>query len=325
MEGLAGIPLIRYNTDLDIAKLRLRAASPVLPLFRRIFRNPHHPSPMKIQHRAVHGKPCEWQRVLTFRIAMPVVLVLLVPMFCPAQEKAGGRPDPMASPEAQRGKAQFKQSCAMCHGSEAKGGVGPNLIESSLVLHDVNGNLIGQVIRDGRETKGMPAFPNLTAAQVTDIVAFLHAAVKVADNVGNGGPKGGYSLQRLLTGNADAGKRYFDGEGGCVHCHSATGDLKGIAKKYQPVELEGQILFPTDDNKTVVVTLPSGEKVKGHLLHLDAFYVSLIDQEGNYRSWPLREGVKTEVTDPLRAHEELLDRYTDKDIHDLFAYLETLQ
>lgn len=281
---------------------------------------------MKIQHLRVHGKLRGWRRVTILWIATPLVLVLLVPMLCSAQEKAaGGRPDLMASPEVQRGKAQFEQSCAMCHGSEAKGGVGPNLIESSLVLHDVSGNLIGQVLRDGRETKGMPAFPNLSAAQVADIVAFLHAAVEIADNVGNGGPKGGYSLQRLLTGNADAGKRYFGGEGGCSHCHSATGDLKGIAKKYQPVELEGQILFPTDDNKTVVVTLPSGEKVKGRLLHLDAFYVSLIDQEGNYRSWPLHGGVKAEVTDPLRVHEELLDRYTDKNIHDLFAYLETLQ
>jgi cytochrome c oxidase cbb3-type subunit 3 len=257
--------------------------------------------------------------------AIFVVLALLAPAKCLAQDKAAGaRPDAMDKPEVRQGKAQFEQSCAMCHGSEAKGGVGPNLVESSLVLRDVNGNLIEPVIRNGRETKGMPAFPSLTATQVTDIVAFLHAAAEIADNVGDGGPKGGYSLQRLLTGNAADGKRYFDGEGGCVHCHSVTGDLKGIAKKYRPVELEGNMLFPTD-HKTVVVTLPSGEKVKGQLLHLDAFYVSLIDQEGNYRSWPLREGVKTEVEDPLRAHEELLDRYTDKNIHDLFAYLETLQ
>ena len=36
-------------------------------------------------------------------------------------------------------------------------------------------------------------------------------------------------------------------------------------------------------------------------------------------------GVKVTTTDPLQAHRELLDRITDKNIHDLVAYLETLK
>jgi len=32
-----------------------------------------------------------------------------------------------------------------------------------------------------------------------------------------------------------------------------------------------------------------------------------------------------EKSDPYAAHVELLDQYTDKDIHDVVAYLETLK
>jgi len=100
---------------------------------------------------------------------------------------------------------------------------------------------------------------------------------------------------------------------------------RGIAKKYSAVELEHRILYPPDATETAVVSLPSGEKIKGRLLHLDAFYVSLMDAQGNYRSCPLRPGTSVVVDDPLRGHRELLTRYKDKDTHDIFAYLETLQ
>jgi cytochrome c oxidase cbb3-type subunit 3 len=35
--------------------------------------------------------------------------------------------------------------------------------------------------------------------------------------------------------------------------------------------------------------------------------------------------VKVDVRDPLKAHRELMKRYTDADMHNLFAYLETLR
>ena len=171
----------------------------------------------------------------------------------------------------------------------------------------------------------MPAFPTLTATQIADIVAFLHAKITVSDNRSAEGGAAGYSLTRLLTGNAEAGKQFFDGNGTCTKCHSATGDLAGIAKKYPPAELESRMLYPHVTKQTGTVSLPSGEKVTGQIIHLDAFDVAVLDASGNYRSWPLRPGVKVELDDPLRRHLELLTTYTDKDVHDLFAYLETLQ
>src|SRR3982751_4082856 len=81
----------------------------------------------------------------------------------------------------ERGRAQFAQSCGFCHGPNAAGGThGPSLIRSAVVRHDENGSLIGVVIREGRPDKGMPPIP-LSAAQVSDVVAFLRSRVATAD------------------------------------------------------------------------------------------------------------------------------------------------
>jgi cytochrome c oxidase cbb3-type subunit 3 len=281
---------------------------------------------MKIRRVKGQSETCWPQGWGTFLLAICIclLLILLLPTML-AQEKRTGKSNPMTNEDVQQGMSQFKQSCAMCHGSEAKGATGPNLIESSLVRHDENGNLIGDVLREGRQSKGMPAFSNLSTAQIAELVAFLHAAVEVSDNRSSGGPARGYSLKRLLTGDIDAGRQFFNGGGKCSTCHSATGDLNGVAKRYTALELEGRLLYPYSKSETVIVSLPSGERVKGQLLHLDSFYVSLTDGEGNYRSWPLGRTAKVEVEDMLRGHRELLEHYRDKDIHDVFAYLETLQ
>jgi hypothetical protein len=74
----------------------------------------------------------------------------------------------------------------------------------------------------------------------------------------------------------------------------------------------------------VTVKLASGESVSGTLIDADAFDVALIDATGWYRSYP-RDGVQVDMRDPLRAHREMLPHYTDRDMHNMLAYLETLK
>ncbi len=162
----------------------------------------------------------------------------------------------------------------------------------------------------------------LSADNISDIVAFLYARVEVTSSESSSSADS--ALKHLLTGNAAAGKRYFYGEGKCATCHSPAGDLAGIAKKYPSDELQAMFLYPRDNKVTATVLLPSGEKIKGTLLHHDAFYVAIRDEDGWYRSWPLQD-VKVQVADPLSEHEELLHSYKNKDVHDVFSYLETLK
>ena len=76
---------------------------------------------------------------------------------------------------------------------------------------------------------------------------------------------------------------------------------------------------------TVTVTPASGPALSGTLLEEDDFHVALRDAGGAVRVVRKAPGMKVETVDPLRAHRELLDRITDKNIHDLVAYLETLK
>jgi cytochrome c oxidase cbb3-type subunit 3 len=230
----------------------------------------------------------------------------------------------LQSETAQRGRTQFEKSCSFCHGKDATGGAeGPNLMRSSVLRHDNNGDLIGKVIREGRPAGGMPPIP-LNAQQISEIVVYLHAAVAVSDRTSAGRPSQDYSLKRLLTGNAEAGKQYFNTEGGCAQCHSPSGDLAGISRKYTPIELQARFLYPTGKPETATVTLASGETITGKLIHLDAFYVAVEDADGWYHSWPRNEA-SVDVHNPIAAHIKLLTKYTNADVHNLFAYLETLK
>jgi cytochrome c oxidase cbb3-type subunit 3 len=158
--------------------------------------------------------------------------------------------------------------------------------------------------------------------QVTDIAAFLHA--RAAEALESASVPRSYPVEKLLTGNPEAGKAYFNGAGGCKTCHSPTGDLAAIASKYSPIELEAHMLYPGGRHTTVVVTLPSGEQSKGPLVHADDFVIALRDASGWYRSFS-RDRVKVELQDPLAAHRQLLDKLTQADVHNLFAYLESLK
>src|SRR5258708_5047667 len=224
-------------------------------------------------------------------------------------------------PAIERGHKLFEPSCGFCHGPDATGAGGPDLLRSPLVAHDVKGDKIGEVIRLGRPDKGMPALP-LTDQQVLDIAAYLHALAAQALSSSEVPTK--YPLEKLLTGNAEAGKTHFNGSGGCQGCHSPTGDLAAIATKYSPIDLQARMLYPEGKHSIAVVTLPSGEQIKGPLAHSDDFVIALRDASGWYRSF-LRDQVKVELQDPLAAHRELLNKLKPADVHNLFAYLESLK
>jgi cytochrome c oxidase cbb3-type subunit 3 len=263
----------------------------------------------------------------------------------PKDQKQGGQaspqgpktsPQPSAnlpaySPEQiQAGQTLFAGQCSFCHGRDAAGGEGgPDLTASELVAQDVHGDKIGPVVRNGRLDKGMPAFAP-TDEQLATIVAFIHDRKAKAKE----GRRRTVDVTDLQTGSAEAGKRYFNGAGGCAKCHSATGDLAGIAGKFQGLELLRRMLYeeerrgagggPTGTVPTATVTLPSGQTVPGKLAYRDEFTIALIDASGWYRSWPASQ-VKSVVTNPLEAHAELLKKYTDEDMHNVLAYLQTLR
>jgi cytochrome c oxidase cbb3-type subunit III len=228
-----------------------------------------------------------------------------------------------APEQVRSGRDLFRQDCSFCHGRDAGGGEsGPDLTRSKLVTEDVDGDKIGEVVRNGRPDKGMPRFDR-SDQQLASLVAFIHTQQNRALSRGVGGRKG-VDASDLQTGNAEAGKQYFAGAGKCSTCHSPTGDLAGIASRYQGLQLEEQMLYPEHAKSRVTVKAASGQAISGTLEYLDEFTVGLIDSSGWYRSWRTSD-VQYQVDSPVDAHVELFSKYTDADIHNLMAYLQTLR
>ena len=184
------------------------------------------------------------------------------------------------------------------------------------------------VLRAGRP--GMPKF-TLTDDQIADIAAFVHT-FRAA----------GYDESRLkppsiVVGDAKAGEAFFNAK--CASCHSATGDLRGIATKIaDPRLLQQTWLLPGSGAgrggpppvqvkpTTVTVTLPSGEKIDGKLDRIDDFMVALTTADGTRRSFRTTgDTPKVEIRDPLQPHKDLLRTYSDADIHNVTAFLVTLK
>jgi hypothetical protein len=202
-----------------------------------------------------------------------------------------------------------------------------------MVLHDRNGSEIGPFLKKGHPADAPATSTNLTDAQVNELAQFLRQ--RVNDSF-RGSPI--FEPRNVLTGDPKAGETYFNGGGRCATCHSPTGDLAGIGKKYEPVDLQQRMVFPrapqgrggaipaqTKATATVTVTPKSGTAVTGVLVELNDFTVTLRDASGVTRTFERGPDVTVQKNDPLATHREMLDTLTDKNIHDLVAYLETLK
>ncbi|HYW43544.1 MAG TPA: c-type cytochrome [Bryobacteraceae bacterium] len=234
----------------------------------------------------------------------------------------GPAPDEAA---AKRGEPLYRQNCATCHGENARGSQGPDLVRSVVVLHDEKGEEIGPVIKNGRPSAGMPGFPDLSPENLSDVSQYLHLQVELAANRGTYGATYG-QLRSQVTGDAGKGEQYFNGAGGCKNCHSVTGDLAKIGGRFaQASALQSRYLWPgVQGPAKAVVTLASGQTVAGTIRTMTDFELSLYDSAGNYHYWP-RGQVKVQIEDKLGGHRDLLAKYTDADIHNLTAYLVTLK
>jgi len=238
-------------------------------------------------------------------------------------------PQSSPSPQVQAGQTLFAAQCAFCHGRDAAGGeTGPDLTSSEIVEKDVGGNEIGPVVRTGRADKGMPQF-NLSDTDLAAIVAFIHDEKAKAES--KPGRRRSVQPEDLQTGNAEEGKLYFNGAGGCSKCHSPTGDLAGIANRLRGLALLQHMLYPrprkngpADSPATVTVRLATGQTVTGKLAYQDEFVIGLTDSSGWYHSW-FKDEVKFKVVNPLDAHSEQLGKYTDETMHNVLAYLQTLR
>ena len=194
---------------------------------------------------------------------------------------------PLPDPVLQHSKETFVLfGCAYCHGLNLVArGEATDLMHSRLVGRDENGNLIGPLLRAGipqtAKLSPMPQFSDLSDQQIAALVRWIHYARA------QGRYKEITEAKDLRPGNAGAGKSYFAEK--CGSCHSASGDLANVGKKYDPSTLQERILRPK-----VLEEVPS---------------------------WRLERLHATKIAAARQRHQALLENYSAGDVQNLTAYL----
>ena len=252
-----------------------------------------------------------------------------VPRF-PAQQRPPDDPQVVA-----RGKRVYEISCRACHGADLRGGDmgGPNLLRSNVMLNDTMGERLLPILQGSRAA--MPPV-DLPADDGVAVAVYVHSVL--AQGRAQGAPPAAAPPPlNILVGDRDRGQAYFDAK--CSTCHSTTGDLQGIASRVSDaVELQNlwvgggrqEVSDPTSPpsrrDVMVVISPATGPRIEGRLERIDDFTVAVILADGR-RQTVRRVGdlPKVEVHDPLAVHKQLLQTYTDRDIHDVTAYLVTIK
>jgi mono/diheme cytochrome c family protein len=231
----------------------------------------------------------------------------------------GPEPDKAA---AARGAPLFQQDCAFCHGPQARGAEGPNLITSDVVLGDDHGEHLVPFLKKGRPDKGMPSFASMTDDQLKDISEFLHLQVEDVAN------RGTYHVLNILVGNAAQGQTYV--QANCMSCHTA-GSFAHIASKFRsPDQLQRSWVWPPRpaDNSLAItgtVRMKDGGTISGRVTQVSDFKITLVDSNGQTHVIDREPGVEVEMKDPLAPHQAMIMTLKDDDMHNVTAYLETLK
>jgi len=198
---------------------------------------------------------------------------------------------PLADPVLQHSKETFVLfGCSYCHGLNLIArGEATDLMHSRLVGNDENGNLIGPLLRKGipqtAKLSPMPQFSDLSDHQIAELVHWIHYARQ------QGRYKELIEAKDFPPGNAAAGKAYFDQT--CNSCHSTSGDMANVAKKYDTKTLKSQIVHPTA---------------------LDAA-----------PSWEVARLNDTKTAAVRQRHLSLQENYTAQEVANLMAYLQSLK
>ncbi len=244
--------------------------------------------------------------------------------FVPGQKRA-----PIDPAQVAHGKTLFGINCQACQGSDLRGGDmgGPNLLRSQVTLSDQNGELIVPIIQGSRQAQGMPAI-GLSIEDSKIVAAYVRSVIATIGKQGT--PPGKQQVLNIVVGNPGDGHAYFTSN--CAKCHSSAGDLQGIATRFtdpkllQAAWLQGGGRNAETPSTHATVTLPSGEKIEGTLVRMDSFLVTVKLADGSSRSFRRNgDSPKVVAVDPLQAHKDMLTLYTDKQIHDVTAYLVTLK
>ena len=228
------------------------------------------------------------------------------------------------------GKALFRGLCSGCHGGAGRGGKGPNLTDDRWI-HGGKDAEIAQVIRNGVPGTTMKKLgESLKEEQIAGIIAYLRSLAS--------GP-GDNHWQPYLPGDPQLGQQLFFAEkteGQCGKCHTVKRKggrvgpaLDRIASRRSPQYIMESILQPSKDidpqYEQVQVVTAQGRVLKGLRVNESNFSLQLCEENGRFHSLLKRDLEQFQVLKDSLMPGNIAERLSVKQLHDLFAFLMTLE
>jgi cytochrome c oxidase cbb3-type subunit III len=251
-----------------------------------------------------------------------------------AQEKEPSNPFGGQAEAVREGESLFRNQCAMCHGTNAQGGLkGPSL-SSGRLTHGSGDAALFRVITRGVPGTAMSA-SELAPERIWKIVAYLRTR--------NG------RASAASLGNRGAGEELFFKKARCSQCHMVNGRGGRLGPELSRIGAARSISYLTDKIRepdklgkdmtvglwwelgqplvyqTVTVVTKEGRRITGSLRNEDTFSIQLMDRsEELHRFW------KKDLQEVIHERRSLMPAYGEQilsqtELQDLLAYLDGLR
>jgi putative heme-binding domain-containing protein len=245
----------------------------------------------------------------------------------PAGAGAAAAPDPAVLAE---GQALFRGLCSGCHGGAGRGGKGPDLTDSRWV-HGGTDQDIARVISNGVARTTMKKLGDgLKPDQIRKLIVYIRSLAR---------SPGETSWKPYISGDPHAGRKLFydlKGKAQCARCHNVGGEggrigpaLDRIANRRAPEFIMESILQPSKDiapeYEAVAVATKDGRVITGIRINETNFSIQLYEENGRFHSLLKRDLDEMKVMTKSLMPENYGELLTVKELHDLFAYLLTLE
>ena len=235
---------------------------------------------------------------------------------------------------ADKGKDVWIAECVTCHGAQARGtDNGPNLMRSLIFLRDRYGSEIGPFLKKGHPLQSGKPASSLTDEQITNISHFLRKQLNDTLRGAAGVHRAGHSEPAMprparssSTAPANAPRaiprpaispawpastKPSTSNSACCSPAADAEDDEAGRRRGAPC-------------RSTVTPQGSAAGIRRARLH-GRLRRHAPGPERRVASFRRSAALKVQKTDPLEAHHALLETLTDKNIHDLVAYLETLK
>jgi cytochrome c oxidase cbb3-type subunit III len=227
------------------------------------------------------------------------------------------RGTPRSGPAA--GEKEFASTCAACHGLDGRGSdKAPNIAGSDKVRHYSDARL-ADIISNGIPGTAMPAFQDIGAEKVTELVSYVRSL------------QGKHEV-RALPGDAKRGKEIFFGKGGCSDCHTIFGaggflgpDLSAFGSGTSAQAVLDSIVStdrPAQPGfRSAFVTPREGKRLEGLIRNEDNFSLQLQTKDGTFYFFQ-----KSDLQNIERPSQSIMpanyrERLTAEELNDLVNYM----